>query len=202
LLLLLWLHCLLQYQSAAVHVPVHVSQLATKLLRLKKQWQTEHGSTPDTADLATAAGVSIERAQRALHAAHLQVWHMAISLQTAMSQTLLCLLWLVLLFTSASFRASAFVTDRSIMAYLCGAVAGSCFFVFVCCLFAGQAASLTDKRDEDHDSTMGVAGNVDLQQLDMSVDLDECEALEAGLTEGKPSNAVIQCMVVSSTNVA
>eukprot|EP00775_Hariotina_reticulata_P008160 gene8162-8351_t len=106
-----------QYQSAAVHVPLHVSQLATKLLRLRKQWQARNGSIPGIADLAGAAGVPVERAQRALHAAHL------------------------------------------------------------------QAAALADKKDEDQGSIVEAPGTLDLQQLDMSVDMDESEAVEAGLTQ-------------------
>lgn len=59
----------MQYQTAAVHVPVRVRELGAKLYRVKQQLQQQlHGREPTVEELAAAAGVSVQHAQRALAA--------------------------------------------------------------------------------------------------------------------------------------
>jgi DNA-directed RNA polymerase specialized sigma subunit len=58
-----------QYQTAAVHVPVRVRELGAKLSRVKQQMQQQqNGREPSVEALAAAAGVSVQQAQRALAA--------------------------------------------------------------------------------------------------------------------------------------
>jgi hypothetical protein len=58
-----------QYQTAVVHVPVHVREVAAKLHRVEQQLRQKHpGKEPSLDEVAAAAGVSLTQAQRALHA--------------------------------------------------------------------------------------------------------------------------------------
>lgn len=63
--------CLLQYQSAVVHVPTHVREVASRLRRAEQQLQLQRrvlGLQPELSEVAAAAGVSLKHAQQALAA--------------------------------------------------------------------------------------------------------------------------------------
>jgi AraC-like DNA-binding protein len=58
-----------QYQTAVVHVPTHVREVAAKLHRVEQQLRQKHpGKDPTLDEIAAAAGVSLTQAQRALQA--------------------------------------------------------------------------------------------------------------------------------------
>lgn len=61
--------CAVQYQTAAVHVPSYLREVAAKLYRVKQQLQRkQQGAEPSLADIAAAAGVSLKQAEQALQA--------------------------------------------------------------------------------------------------------------------------------------
>lgn len=58
-----------QYQTAVVRVPTHVREEAAKLHRVKQRLQQKQGDRePSLEEVADAAGISLQRAQRALQA--------------------------------------------------------------------------------------------------------------------------------------
>jgi len=183
-----WLHCLLPA------VPVCGSACATACFSACHQAAeaqeavagAEHGSAPDTADLAQLLEYLWKEhiGHCTPHTYRCSIWQHSnqYGLQTSTRQTVMCLLQLCI-FSIFQFQIGCFLSG---MQHLVLCMRSSCcegWSLILCGFVCWSGCCDSRQGDEDHDSTMGAPGTLDLQQLDMSVDLDECEGLEAGLTQ-------------------